>query len=103
MSKEIGVVMLGVFVAVLPFLGFPESWRVVLFIFSGLAIVLLGLFLRGDHLRREIADHSAHAAQPPVRPATYRSNGRSRVASDLPGKKISDISSPTGTSASTPE
>lgn len=87
MSKEIGVVMLGIFVAVLPFLGFPQSWRAVLFVIAGLAIVLLGLLLRADHVRREAA-YDLRGAD--VRP-DGRNGGRSQA---VPDKIAADVSAP---------
>ena len=41
MRKERTLLILGIFVAILPYMGFYESWRKVLFIISGLSIVYL--------------------------------------------------------------
>lgn len=41
MREEKAVIGLGVFVAVLPFLGFPDSWDKLFFLASGLAIAYL--------------------------------------------------------------
>lgn len=95
MSKEISVVMLGIFVAVLPFLGFPQSWRVIFFVIAGLGIMLLGFFLRADHLHRESSPlpTTARDDQNGIRTITARP-GRARASSDSASKKISDIAAP---------
>lgn len=41
MRKERTLLILGIFVAILPYMGFYESWRKVLFIISGLSIVYI--------------------------------------------------------------
>lgn len=48
MVKEIVVVVLGLLVAVLPFLGFPSSWRTPMFALMGLAIAALGFLIRNE-------------------------------------------------------
>jgi uncharacterized membrane protein YuzA (DUF378 family) len=42
MRKERTLFILGIWVAVLPFLGFPDSWRRIFFIITGLALIYLG-------------------------------------------------------------
>ena len=42
MRKEKTLLIIGLWVAVLSFLGFPETWRKVLFLLTGLAIMYLG-------------------------------------------------------------
>lgn len=41
MRKEKTLFIIGVWVAILPFLGFPSSWRAVLFLITGLAIMYI--------------------------------------------------------------
>ena len=41
MRKERTVLIFGIFVALLPYMGFYESWRKILFMISGLSIVYL--------------------------------------------------------------
>ncbi len=41
MRKERTLLILGLWVAILPFLGFPNNWRRILFILTGLALVYL--------------------------------------------------------------
>jgi type IV secretory pathway VirB2 component (pilin) len=44
MRKERTLFIIGIWVAVLPYLGFYESWRKVLFIITGLILVFLAYF-----------------------------------------------------------
>lgn len=48
MRKERMLFFVGIWVAVLPFLGFPNSWRKILFVLSGLAIIYLAYLFRGQ-------------------------------------------------------
>jgi hypothetical protein len=41
MRKEKTLFLIGLWVIILPYLGFPNSWRNVLFIITGLAIIYL--------------------------------------------------------------
>ncbi len=52
MSKEMSLMALGVAVVVVPYLGIPGSWRTVLLILIGLAVILIGFLLRGEVLSR---------------------------------------------------
>lgn len=52
MSKEMTLIVLGLLTAVLPFLGFPGSWRTVLFVLMGLAVAVIGFLLRARALAR---------------------------------------------------
>ena len=52
MSKETAVIALGVFVVVVPFLGFPEGWRIVLLVLAGLGLAVLGFLIRAEMLSR---------------------------------------------------
>lgn len=55
MTLDTLIMLSGVFVAVLPFLGFPNSWDNVLFFLAGVFIISLGITVR----RRE-----AHSITP---------------------------------------
>jgi len=58
MSKEMGVILLGVWVVVVPYLGLPTSWKTILIVLSGIGIVALGLLIRGETLsRRSVHRH----------------------------------------------
>ena len=67
MSKETGVIVLGMWVFLVPFLGVPGSWKTVLLVLSGLGIAVIGFLLRteavtnGTHAHDSFTD-SAHAA-----------------------------------------
>ena len=41
MRKERTLFLIGLWVVILPFLGFPNSWREVFFVITGLAIIYL--------------------------------------------------------------
>lgn len=41
MRKEKTLFIIGIWIIILPFLGFPESWRKVLFLLTGIAIIYL--------------------------------------------------------------
>ena len=52
MSKEVLLIVLGVWIALVPFMGFPGSWRTVIMIVVGLCIAVVGFFLRSEALSR---------------------------------------------------
>jgi len=52
MSKEMAIIALGIWVAAIPYLGVPGSWRTVLLVVTGLLITSLGFFLRAEVLTR---------------------------------------------------
>ena len=52
MSKETAVITLGILVIILPFLGFPEAWRVFFFVVTGIGLVVLGFYLRAEVIVR---------------------------------------------------
>ncbi len=58
MSLDALIMLAGAFVAVLPFLGFPNSWDSALLFLAGIFIISLGIILR----RRE--GRAPHTAPP---------------------------------------
>jgi hypothetical protein len=52
MTLDTLIMLLGTFVAILPFLGFPNSWDNVLLLGAGIIIVLLGMVVRFRNSRR---------------------------------------------------
>ena len=52
MSKEMTVIVLGLFVIVVPYLGIPGDWRTVLLVLSGAGLAVTGFLLRGEVLAR---------------------------------------------------
>lgn len=51
MSKEMSVILLGVSVIIVPYLGVPSSWRTLLLVLAGLALVVIGFLLRAQGMR----------------------------------------------------
>lgn len=60
MRKERTLFIIGIWVAVLPFLGFPNSWRKTLFVLTGLAILYLAylFYLEVKARRSKDSNHS---------------------------------------------
>lgn len=52
MSKETSVILLGVAVVVIPYLGAPLSWRILLLVIAGLTLIIVGFLLRARGLTR---------------------------------------------------
>jgi len=46
MGKDVLIMLLGVWVALLPFLGLPNSWDNIIFLISGIFIIGLGIVVR---------------------------------------------------------
>jgi len=46
MGKDVLIMLLGVWVALLPFLGLPNSWDNIIFLISGIFIIGLGIAVR---------------------------------------------------------
>jgi membrane protein implicated in regulation of membrane protease activity len=53
MQKSRILLILGAWMAVLPYLGFPYAWKEVLFTISGLIVVYLSYFLYKDYKKKE--------------------------------------------------
>lgn len=53
MSLDALIMLLGAFVALLPFLGFPNSWDRILFLVTGVLIVILGIAVRRTRGKKE--------------------------------------------------
>jgi hypothetical protein len=60
MSKEMTVIVLGLLVAALPYLGIPGSLRTMLLVLIGLGLALIGFLLRGETLSGETKISSRH-------------------------------------------
>ncbi|MCH7597959.1 hypothetical protein IID27_02900 [Patescibacteria group bacterium] len=50
MKKDLRLIALGIWIAIVPFLGFPGAWKTVIFVVSGLAVVLLTILWRHELL-----------------------------------------------------
>lgn len=68
MSKEMGIIVLGLWITISPYLGVPSSWRTVFMIVVGLAIVILGFLLRMESLaqRGKRSEHRPFAENNPA-------------------------------------
>jgi len=53
MQKARMFLVLGVFVTILPYLGFPYSWKDVLYTLSGLVLIFLSYLLYKDYKTKE--------------------------------------------------
>jgi len=53
MAKQKIIFFLGIWVAILPFLGFPGAWKQIFFLITGVALAYLGYLLN-----RESAHHT---------------------------------------------
>jgi hypothetical protein len=58
MSKQKGIFFLGIWVAILPFLGFPLSWKRTLALVSGAYIAYLGYLLNKERTAHD--KHTPH-------------------------------------------
>lgn len=48
MSKDVAIIVLGIWIAIVPFLGFPGLWETIIYVVSGLGVVLMTFLLRRD-------------------------------------------------------
>lgn len=53
MTLDALIMLLGTFVALLPFLGFPNSWDSILLLVAGIIIILLGIVVRRRGSKKE--------------------------------------------------
>ncbi|TSC87169.1 MAG: hypothetical protein G01um10148_274 [Parcubacteria group bacterium Gr01-1014_8] len=68
MTLDALIMLLGTFVAILPFLGFPNSWDTIMLLVAGILLVVLGIVVRrrlarknGGSLAGQAGPH-AHAS-----------------------------------------
>ncbi len=65
MTKDVLLMLLGGFTAFLPFLGFPNSWDMIMFVILGMSVVFVGIAVRrSSRLRPE--ERGRPAQQPYV-------------------------------------
>jgi len=60
MKKDTAILILGLLIALMPFLGFPGAWENWFFICAGLLIALLGYLLRRDIVHGKHCEHFMH-------------------------------------------
>lgn len=53
MRRERIFLFLGIWVAILPYLGFPYSWKNILFTLSGLSLIYLSYIMRKENKAQE--------------------------------------------------
>ncbi|MCX6753987.1 MAG: hypothetical protein NTV03_02960 [Candidatus Nomurabacteria bacterium] len=58
MLKERKLFLIGVWVAILPFLGFFESWRKILFVLTGIGIIYLAYLFYNEAKVRNSKDEN---------------------------------------------
>jgi hypothetical protein len=68
MSKEMSIILLGLWVMIVPYLGVPSPWRTGLLVLSGGAIALLGFLLRGQTISKPQKKTEHHTFQESTRP-----------------------------------
>jgi len=56
MRKERTLFIIGLWVAILPFLGFPSTWRKIFFVIIGLALVFLAFLFYNQTKKRILKD-----------------------------------------------
>ncbi len=60
MSKEMSIILLGIWLIIVPYLGVPSFWRTVLIVLSGIVIAIMGLLMRGETLSRGTVRNKNH-------------------------------------------
>jgi VIT1/CCC1 family predicted Fe2+/Mn2+ transporter len=75
MTLDALIMLAGAFVAVLPSLGFPNSWDNVLFFLAGIFIISLGIIVRrraghSTHPKSEISNMEDNSPRPPTHEST---------------------------------
>ncbi|MFA6386222.1 MAG: hypothetical protein WCW04_00415 [Candidatus Paceibacterota bacterium] len=58
MTKERKLFLIGIWVAILPFLGFFESWRKILFVLTGIGIIYLAYLFYNEAKARNSKDEN---------------------------------------------
>jgi hypothetical protein len=86
MTKDLTLIALGIFIALLSFLGLPSSWDTILLVLCGLAVSLLTFLLRRDffmyveRLRRRQRDRNADTyVENDIHEKAPESEGRRKV------------------------
>lgn len=54
MRKAYILLILGIFIAILPYLGFPYSWKDILFTISGFILIFFSYLLFTDYKKQEV-------------------------------------------------
>ncbi len=59
MTLDSLIILSGALVAILPFLGFPNTWDTVIFVALGVLVVVLGIVVRRRAPRRTASDRDS--------------------------------------------
>ena len=58
MSKRTTIITLGIFVAIVPFLGFPGTAKTIFFVIAGLAFAIIGYLLETECEKCDMAERN---------------------------------------------
>ena len=78
MSKRQWIILLGVVIIVLPFLGFPSGWDTIISVCAGLIIIAVAYTLAPRQYPKSADQHlpyAEHKNQAPVQPVTLQTPG----------------------------
>jgi hypothetical protein len=92
MSKEMGIVALGIWVVVMPYLGIYRSWLTLLMVATGIALMVIGFLLRGEAIMREHHTH-VHTPTPRKRSRTTFQESAPKVEHDYSAHTDSNLGS----------
>ena len=74
MSQRQWIVILGVWIMVLPFLGFPYSWKQALYVLTGLGVIVFAYRIKFKEIapKAETFVDSTPTASEPSAPSSYQ-------------------------------
>ncbi len=77
MSKRTTIITLGIFVALMPFLGFPGTAETIFSIIAGLALVSIGYLLESECEKCEMGEKNINAQKAAEKKETLSSSNSS--------------------------
>ncbi len=77
MSKRTTIITLGIFVAIMPFLGFPGTAKAVFFVIAGLVFAIIGYLLQTECEKCEVEEKNI--------------NTKARVSSDAEENEVHSL------------
>ncbi len=86
MSKESTLIFLGIFVIIVPFLGFPDQIRTIFFVGSGLLISFLSLLIYARE--RLLGEKKATAKKRPASPRSVKKISANAVSENIDNQGI---------------
>jgi arginine exporter protein ArgO len=66
MKRDYTLLFIGIWIMILPFLGFPTSWKKVLLIVTGLFVVFIGYMVWRERLNKEKQENTQSIANEDV-------------------------------------